>query len=52
MARRKLADVTRRIEQAERMKQLLERLLQCRCETLEQCVQSRSAAFRRANLSV
>lgn len=50
MARRKLADVRRRIEQAERMKQLLERLLQCRCETLEECVQARSAALRRAKL--
>lgn len=50
MARRKLADVRRRIEQAERMKQLLERLLQCRCETLEQCVHARAAALRRANI--
>jgi MerR family redox-sensitive transcriptional activator SoxR len=48
MARRKLADVAQRIEQAERMKRLLERLLQCRCETLEQCVQSRSDALRTA----
>lgn len=50
MARQKLADVQRRIEQAERMKQLLERLLQCRCETLEECVRARSAALRRAKL--
>ena len=48
MARRKLVDVARRIEQAERMKGLLERLLHCRCETLDQCVQSRSAALRTA----
>lgn len=46
MARRKLTDVERRIEQAERMKQLLEKLLQCRCESLEQCVRFRSEALR------
>ena len=50
MARRKVADVTRRIQQAERMQRLLERLLECRCETLDQCVQMRSSALRRANL--
>ena len=51
MARRKLADVARRIEHAERMKRLLERLLQCRCETLDQCVQSRSEALRTAAIT-
>lgn len=50
MARRKLVDVTRRIEEAERMKRLLERLLQCRCDTLEECVRSRSEALRTAQL--
>lgn len=43
LARRKLADVVERIEQAQRMKHLLECLLRCRCETLGQCVQGRVA---------
>jgi MerR family redox-sensitive transcriptional activator SoxR len=50
MARRKLADVALRLEQAERMKRLLEHLLQCPCETLEQCVRARSEALRTAML--
>ena len=50
MARKKLTDVAGRIEQAERMKRLLEHLLQCPCETLEQCVRSRSEALRTAAL--
>jgi len=45
LARRKLADVEERIERAQRMKELLERLLRCRCETLGQCVQKRVAEF-------
>jgi MerR family redox-sensitive transcriptional activator SoxR len=45
LARRKLADVAERIERAQRMKELLERLLRCRCETLGQCVQKRVAEF-------
>ena len=48
MARRKLVDVTERIEKAQRMKALLERLLQCRCETLDQCVRTRTEALRAA----
>lgn len=48
MARRKLDDVTERIRKAERMKALLERLLQCKCETLDQCVRTRVEAFRTA----
>jgi MerR family transcriptional regulator, redox-sensitive transcriptional activator SoxR len=51
MAHRKLADIARRIEEAERMRRLLECLLQCRCETLEDCVQSRAEALRSAQLS-
>lgn len=43
MARRKLHDVNERIEAAQRMKDLLERLLHCRCETLGQCVRGRVA---------
>ena len=50
MAQRKLADVRRRIEEGERMERLLQRLLQCRCETLEECVRSRSDALRTARL--
>lgn len=46
MARRKLVDVEARIEKAQRMKALLERLLQCRCETLDQCVRTRTEALR------
>jgi MerR family redox-sensitive transcriptional activator SoxR len=45
LARRKLIDVAERIERAQRMKDLLERLLRCRCETLGQCVQKRVAKF-------
>jgi MerR family redox-sensitive transcriptional activator SoxR len=43
LARRKLIEVHDRIERAQRMKELLERLLRCRCETLGQCVQKRVA---------
>jgi MerR family redox-sensitive transcriptional activator SoxR len=46
MARKKLVDVTERIERAERMKAVLERLLRCKCQTLEQCVRSRTEALR------
>jgi MerR family transcriptional regulator, redox-sensitive transcriptional activator SoxR len=52
MARRKLADVEARIEQAERVKVMLEGLLQCRCETLEECVRRRNAALRAAGVRV
>jgi MerR family transcriptional regulator, redox-sensitive transcriptional activator SoxR len=45
MARRKLVDVTERIERAQRMKEVLERLLRCRCETLGQCVRARTEAL-------
>src|SRR5690349_10913390 len=48
MARRKLTDVEQRIEQAERMRALLERLLECRCKSLEECVRYRSEALRTA----
>jgi MerR family redox-sensitive transcriptional activator SoxR len=43
LARRKLIEVVDRIERAQRMKELLERLLRCRCQTLGQCVQKRVA---------
>lgn len=45
LARRKLDDVTARIARAERMRDLLERLLRCRCETLGDCVRPRVAEF-------
>ena len=45
LARRKLEEVTLRIESAERMRALLERLLRCRCETLGDCVRRRVAKF-------
>ena len=46
LVQRKLADVVDRIERAERMKELLERLLQCRFETFGECVQEHAAQFR------
>ena len=52
MARHKLADVEARIERAVRMKVMLEGLLQCRCETLEECVRRRNAALRAAGVRV
>ena len=45
LARRKLDDVTARIERAERMRELLERLLRCRCATLGDCVRPRVAGY-------
>jgi MerR family redox-sensitive transcriptional activator SoxR len=48
MAQRKLDDVVERIRDAERMKAMLERLLTCRCETLDQCVARRTEALRTA----
>lgn len=43
LARPKLAEVRTRIDRAERMRDLLERLLRCRCETLGDCVRKRVA---------
>ncbi|MGH7621648.1 MAG: hypothetical protein ACREMU_04860, partial [Gemmatimonadaceae bacterium] len=43
LARCKLEEVTMRIESAERMRELLERLLRCRCEMLGDCVRPRVA---------
>ena len=45
MARKKLVDVTERIERAQRMKTLLERLLRCKCQTLGECVRTRTEAL-------
>jgi MerR family transcriptional regulator, redox-sensitive transcriptional activator SoxR len=45
LARTKLEEITQRIEQAQRMRDLLQRLLRCRCESLGQCVRSRKATM-------
>jgi MerR family transcriptional regulator, redox-sensitive transcriptional activator SoxR len=45
LAQRKLDEINARIERAERMRALLERLLRCRCDTLGQCVRGRVAAL-------
>lgn len=45
LAQRKLDEVNARIERAERMRELLERLLRCRCETLGECVRRRVASL-------
>jgi len=45
MAVRKMKEIEARIERAERMRDVLERLLRCRCETLGQCVRSRKEAM-------
>lgn len=45
MARRKLVDVEERIERARKMKEVLERLLRCKCETLGECVRARTEAL-------
>jgi MerR family redox-sensitive transcriptional activator SoxR len=45
LATRKMKEIEERIERAERMRDVLERLLRCRCETLGQCVQSRKDAM-------
>ena len=46
MARQKLTDMESRIEEAQRMKAMLERLLRCRCRTLGECVRTRTEALR------
>lgn len=45
LARRKLDEIAERIARAEQMRDLLERLLHCQCETLGQCVRRRTAAM-------
>ena len=41
LPQRKLEEINARIERAERMRELLDRLLRCRCDTLGQCVRGR-----------
>lgn len=45
LARHKLREVEQRIERAGQMRELLQRLLRCQCETLGQCVKGRRAAM-------
>jgi MerR family transcriptional regulator, redox-sensitive transcriptional activator SoxR len=45
LARTKLEEITRRIDRAQRMREVLERLLRCQCDSLGQCVRSRKAAM-------
>lgn len=47
LAQRKLEEMIARIERAQRMRDLLERLLRCECETLGQCVRGRVAKLAR-----
>jgi MerR family transcriptional regulator, redox-sensitive transcriptional activator SoxR len=48
LARRKLDETKIRIERAERMRDLLERLMRCQCSTLGECVRWRRAAMSAA----
>ena len=50
LTREKLVEVAARIERAERMRALLERLARCRCQTLDECVRSRKAAVAAAGI--
>jgi MerR family redox-sensitive transcriptional activator SoxR len=45
MARTKLVEVSERIARAHAMKDILERLLRCKCQTLGQCVRARTDAL-------
>ena len=47
LARRKQTEVRARIERLERVCDLLERLAQCQCDTLEECVRCRTSAAAR-----
>jgi MerR family transcriptional regulator, redox-sensitive transcriptional activator SoxR len=52
LARPKLVEIRARIERAERMRDLLERLSRCRCETLGDCVRKRVIGLARGPVSV
>jgi len=45
LAQGKIEEMTARIERAERMRAVLERLSRCRCETLGECVRARADAL-------
>ncbi len=49
LARRKREEMIARIDRAQRMVDLLERLMRCECETLGQCVWRRVVALARAS---
>lgn len=49
LAERKLDEVNARIERAEQMRELLERLLKCRCETLGDCVRRRATELEKSD---
>jgi MerR family redox-sensitive transcriptional activator SoxR len=48
LGREKIVELTRRIERAERMRALLQRLMRCECRTLSECVASRKRALAAA----
>jgi len=48
MAQQKLDEIAVRIARAERMREVLERLMGCKCRTFEECVRSRRAAMETA----
>jgi MerR family redox-sensitive transcriptional activator SoxR len=52
LARPKLLEVRARIERLERMRDLLERLLRCRCEALGDCVRKRVVRLAREPAAV
>jgi DNA-binding transcriptional MerR regulator len=51
LGKEKIAELTQRIERAEQMRGLLERLMRCRCLTLDDCARSRKAALAKAKLA-
>jgi DNA-binding transcriptional MerR regulator len=51
LGKAKIAELTQRIERAEQMRGLLERLMRCRCLTLDECARFRKAAVAKAKLA-
>lgn len=45
LAQQKLDEIATRIARAERMRELLQRLMRCQCETLGECTRARRAAM-------
>jgi len=50
LAKRKRDELEQMIQRAERMRDLLDRLLRCRCQTLGECVRPRVAALAATDL--
>jgi MerR family transcriptional regulator, redox-sensitive transcriptional activator SoxR len=48
MAQQKLDEIAVRLERAERMRDVLQRLMRCECRTLGECARSRRAAMETA----